>query len=409
MKIYFFTRYPPAAGEDSFSSYCLARELGRAGHNIYVINFCREKERMMIPQEDLPFLEPQNVELFSLSPGEHQERESGLMGYTDRMVNIALSVLERHDADLIMASDFFPSGTAGLYTKLLIRKPLIISDRSTRFLKLLENPFISRLVRETLRKSDRIEVREKDMMHFRGMKVPESKLSILETSVDPDYYTPDAEAFDFSPYSDIDFKGRPLFTFLDRLEPDRKIGLLIEAASALDEGSLLCILTGSAHVPYLQEIKNLVNDRGLMDRVIFLPPIPPWKFSSLMKSSTAIVYAGIAEEQGLPGKFIHLRFFYEALLCKKCVILSGSLFERSRFTEMADGKQLLIFDSKDPGGLGAVMKSLVADPERAEKIGILARRFALSENRHKEILGRKIEMFSGICENFSGKMKNRLR
>jgi glycosyltransferase involved in cell wall biosynthesis len=407
MKICFFTRYPPAIGEDSFLSYCLAKDLGRAGHNVYVINFCREKESMTIPQQELPFLEPHNVELFSLSPGENAEREAGLMGYTDKLVNIALNVMESHDTDLIMSSDFFPSGTAGLYTKLMIRKPLIISDRSTRYLKLLENPFVSRLVRETLRKADRIEVREKDMMYFRGIKVPESKLFPLETLIDPDYYDPYADAFDFSPYSDIDVKGRPLFTFVDRLEPEKKISLLIEAASAMNDGSLLCILTGSAHDPYLQEIRNLVAGRGLDKRTIFLPPVPPWKFSSLMKSSTALVFAGSADEHGLPGKFIRLRFFYEALLCKKCVIVSRSLFESSRFTSMNDGENLLLFDSSD--GLGAVMKSLAAAPDRAEKIGSLAREFAMSRNDFNENLRKKIAIMSTVCENFSDMIKKKIR
>jgi hypothetical protein len=405
LKIYYFTRYPPGAGEDAFFAYWFASDLGKAGHSVCIINLCRELEethRIAISQAELSSLTPLSVEIFSgkRQGGADQMRaDYRRPDLTDRLMNVALKVIEEHTADLIMCSNFYPSGVAGLYTKLLTTLPLIISNRGAHFPRLLEDPRLSRLMKETLRRADKIEIRERDMDYFLRLGVPKAKLSYLDILVNPEHFNSHAAPFDFSPFTEIEMKGQPVITFIDNPEPSRKIHALAEAVSGINEDFLLCIQLNRAPEPLIDEIRDLLKSRGLENKAVILPPQPPWRFPSLMKSSCCVIYPGAADDYSSQQKFIRPPYFIEVLLCGKCTLLSRPVYMRTRFTHLRDGEHLVLFESN--GDLGARIRTVVKNPEKAERMGTLAGETMLLGNEYQDIFREKLIMYGDVVESFS--------
>jgi glycosyltransferase involved in cell wall biosynthesis len=405
LKIYYFTRYPPGTGEDAFFAYWFARDLGKAGHGVCIVNLCREMEeghKITIPETESDYLEPQNVEIFSgkrQGGGEELRGELRRPDLTDRLMNIAVNIIGARAADLILCSNFYPSGVVGLYTKLLASLPLIIANRGAHFSRLMDDPRLSRLIRETLRRADKIEIRERDMDYFLRLGVPKGKLSYLDVLVNPEHFTIDARPFDFSSPHGIDMEGQPMLTFIDSPEPSRKLHALIDAVSRVDEKLILCIQLNRAPEPLNDEISASVRSRGLEKKAIILPPQPPWRFSSLMKSSAFVIYPGSIDDYSSQQKFIRPPYLNEALLCGKCILLSRSVYHRTRFTHLKDGEHCVLFESNDD--MIARIRSLVRNPERAEIIGTQARELVLRGNEYQDILREKLIMYGDVIESFS--------
>jgi glycosyltransferase involved in cell wall biosynthesis len=399
MRICFFTKYPPAMGIDSFSAYWLARDLARAGHRIYIISNCWELEtgyRIEIADEEKRMLEESNVELFSTFGTRLVHREQKLHGLTDRLVNIALITADRFNMDLLVAFDFFPFGVAGFYAKLLTFRPMLLRINYTRALR---NPQIGRLIEETLRKVEKIEIREQDLGQFLGLGVPKGRITFIEDLINPDNLSSDAEAFDFSRYTDLDTKGKPLFTFIDDPEPYSKLYNLIRVLSLLkDKDYFLCIQLSGETTPLYGEIQDLVKAKKMERQTIFIPPQPPWRFASLMNASTCLIYAGNAEEYRNQRLLVRVPFLLEALYCGKCVILSRGIYQKSRFSRLCDGEHILLYDTASE--LRAHLESLMENPEKAQTIGSRARNLVLGENDHRKALKNRITMFEDICGNY---------
>jgi hypothetical protein len=398
MRICYLTKYPPAMGSESFSSYWLARDLGKAGHKIFIVSNCWEMEeryRVEISDDEKHMLEHDNVELYSTISTRLIHREQKLHGLTDRLVNIALTATDGYNADLLVASDCFPFGVAGFYTKLLTLRPMVLKINYTR---VLQNPQIARLVQETLKQSDKIEIREQDLGQFLSSGVPKERITFIDDLINPEYFSADAAAFDFSPYTDLDMRGKPLFTFIDDPEPYSKLHNLIRILALLKEKDyLLCIQLNKETKPLYEEIQDLVAAKKMERQTVIIPPQPPWRFASLMKTSTCLIYPGNAEEYRNHPPLIQIPFLSEALLSRKCVILSRSLYERSRYSRLSDGEHILLFDTASD--LRTHLESLIGDPQKAREIGSRAGALMLSENDHHESLKDRLTMFQNICRD----------
>lgn len=408
MKICYFAPYPPAAGRDSFNSYCFARDLGSAGHDVFVISNCWElerKHRVILKEEELPRLEPERVKLFSTLSSERYDHMMPL-GLTDRLVDVALKAVDAHDADLLICANFFPFGVAGMYLKFSFNKPLILHNRERSYFRNVENPFFRRLLRETLKRADRIEIQEREWADFQKVGTPAAKISFTEDSVNPDYFSPSSEPFDFSPYTDIDVGTLPVITFLDSPEPFKKLFSLVDLVAGIaDRDFILCIQMDRETEMLHGHFRDFIRDRSLDRRIIFLPPQPPWRFPSLMNSSTCIIYPGNADECYLPGRTIPLHYIEEALLCGKCTLIAESLFQRSGLSHLKAGEHTLLFESENSAQLREMLESLIGDPGLADTIGGQARSLALSRNEHGDILREKMMMLADVHEKFRDAMK----
>lgn len=409
MNICFFTRYPPAKGIDSYLAYWLARNLGEAGQHIYVVSNCldlEERFRVQIPAQDNSYLEPENVRLFSPTRGEDPSPEAGFTGYTDRLVSIALDLSDTIDFDLILCSNFFPPGVAGLFARLVLNRPLIIGNRGRGFQQLRENTVLRRLVTEALRRADRIEISERQMGYFQELGIPKGRMSFLEDAINPAHFSPAIEPFDLQAYTRLEVRGKPLFTCLEIPEPLSKLRTFIEAASRMEKKDfMLCFIVDHAAGMMYSKLRELVSGKGLQDRTIFLPHLPPWKLPSVINASTCIVYPGHPEDHNAQERINPLPHLREVMLCGKCSVLSAGRLQKRRW--ITDGLNGLVFEPGDSNQLKNILNSLVRNPRLAEDIGRHAREQAMGENEFSTILKEKIMMFANTCECFGRSRKRK--
>jgi len=220
-------------GYEAFSSYWRARDLEGAGHQVHVISFCWEMEksqRVEIVEPEKHFLEHRGIQLFSTNDSAIYHRQRRMYDLSDRLVNMALTVIDRFGADLILTSGFFPCGIAGFYTKLLFGRPQVMR---IDFPRSLARSLSSALVRAALQRADRIEVGTHEKHHFLNAGIGEEKISTLREARNPAYFIHPAEPFDFTPYTALDVTGKAIITYMDRNEPSSRLLSLVRMLSEL--------------------------------------------------------------------------------------------------------------------------------------------------------------------------------
>lgn len=89
--------------------------------------------------------------------------------------------------------------------------------------------------------------------------------------------------------------------FLGRLHPIKGIERLLRAAAALIAAGtdLLVVLTGPGDESYIQELRKLIDELGIRDRVLMTGPASGSLKLSLLQSSAAMVLPSYHENQGM--------------------------------------------------------------------------------------------------------------
>jgi glycosyltransferase involved in cell wall biosynthesis len=170
--------------------------------------------------------------------------------------------------------------------------------------------------------------------------------------------------FDLAPFRDLPgpdlarrsfpgaLDGDPVFLFVGRLHPIKHIELLIESAARLrDEGAAGRVLVAGSGAPgYERDLRRLVEDRRLGDRVRFLGFVTGPVKASLYQAADVFVLPSHHESWG----FVAL----EALACATPVITTRAC---NIWPELeASGGAVIV--ERSPAALATALRRLAADP-----------------------------------------------
>jgi len=164
--------------------------------------------------------------------------------------------------------------------------------------------------------------------------------------------------------------ARGYFLFVGRILPDRGLGTLLEAFTALDTPQRL-VVVGDVHVS--PEAMQALQ-RGADGRVVFTGYLQDEPLQQLYAHATALVHP--SEVEGLPLAVL------EAMAHARPVVVSD-IAENLE----AVGSTGITFPVGNPDALQAVLAQLLAHPEQAESLGLQARARVLSSYNWDDIAG----------------------
>jgi D-inositol-3-phosphate glycosyltransferase len=155
---------------------------------------------------------------------------------------------------------------------------------------------------------------------------------------------------------------RPTLLFAGRIQPLKGLDVAIGALAALRRRDAHLVVVGGPSGPegeaHEARCRDLVRRLGLSDRVIFRPPQPHHLLSSYYRAADVCLVPSRSESFGLVA--------LEAAACGTPVVAAGvggllSLVDHDRTG--------LLVDEREPAAFAAAVDAVLADPDRAARLG----------------------------------------
>ena len=172
----------------------------------------------------------------------------------------------------------------------------------------------------------------------------------------------------------------PYVLFVGRITKQKGLSTLLAAAPTI-EGAQLVLAAGAPDTDELaREAEEAV---ARLDDVVWIEQMLPKKdVIELLSHATAFVCPSIYEPLGIVN--------LEAMACRTAVVASrvGGIPE-----VVADGETGLLVPPADPDALASAINELVADPERAARMGEAGRRRAVNEFGWDRVAAKTVELY----------------
>ena len=395
MKICMIGKYPPIEGGVSTRTYWLARALGEQGVEVHIVTNAQEveEEYKEIIQEGDPEYAPPNVYIHSTNEKSHPWYIPFSKSYAERIASLAIEVIKKYDLQLIDSYYILPYVISGFLAKTITDIPQIMRHGGSDMGRLLSSPNFSTLFGAIFKKVDRIITYPDDKEEFIKRGIPESRILITDRiNVNLKSFNPEVIPFDLSTYLEKNIENIPVISFIGKIPylwESKGIGELLEAIGGIKEDFLLLFFSGGNGLPKVQQI---VRDKGLERRVVFLKFVPPWKVPSIMKRSTCVV----VPEHDFPIVNHTPSIPAEVLAVGKCLILSNELYEKKPYQKLVNEKNVLMIDPKNIIQFRSTIERIIKCPDEAEKIGQEARKFSERIENFNEYVSHTIKLYEQI-------------
>jgi alpha-maltose-1-phosphate synthase len=229
-------------------------------------------------------------------------------------------------------------------------------------------------------------------------RVDPDRVVVIHNGVDTSEFSPDhgLEALD---RFGLDVE-RPLVVFAGRVTRQKGIDHLLDAAHKIDPAVQLVLLPSAADTPQIAEEMRAQAARlaEARDGVFWIEQmLPRPELIQLLSHATVFVCPSIYEPFGLVN--------LEAMACETAVVASavGGILEvvvdgetgtLVRFAPTTDGHPADPVAFQD--NLAQAINDLVADPERAARMGVAGRRRVLDQFAWSAIAARTIELYESL-------------
>ncbi|NVM56164.1 MAG: glycosyltransferase [Candidatus Helarchaeota archaeon] len=381
MRICIISKYPPIEGGVSARVYWLAKALGGRGHEIHIVTNAQEVEneyKERINNNDREYT-PQNVYVHSTELNTNPWHIPFSKAYTERIANLAIEIIEKHDIQLIDSYYILPYGIAAFLAKNITGRPQILHHAGSDIGKLFTSSSYNTLFKAIFQRVDKIITISPLKKMFLSFGIPESKIAFDEkVSVDTRAFNAEASPFPLSDYVEREIPEWPIITYIGKINyhwKNKGLYELVEAVKEIKDDFLLLFVANGRG---LREFQNLVREKNLEKRSIFLGFVPPWKIPSIIKLSTCVV----VPEREFPIQYHTPILPREVMSVGKCLLLSRELYDKGCCRNLVDGESVLLIDPKDIRQFRGTMKRVIRDPSTTRKIGQEARK-----------LSEKIEIF----------------
>ena len=188
-----------------------------------------------------------------------------------------------------------------------------------------------------------------------------SRIEIVPPGVDHSVFRPSRRDH-ASLREQLGVADRPLLLFVGRIQPLKGVDVALRALAALDDSSATLVVVGGPSGPSgateSDRLHGLVNELGLADRVVFLPPQPHDELAGFYRAADVCVVPSRSESFGLVA--------LEAAACGTPVVAAAVGGLRSL---VDDGVTGFLVDGHEPADYAAPLSFLLDNPLRAAEMG----------------------------------------
>ncbi|OFJ59296.1 glycosyl transferase family 1 [Corynebacterium sp. HMSC061H03] len=188
--------------------------------------------------------------------------------------------------------------------------------------------------------------------------------------------------------------SRPMVAFVGRITRQKGVAHLVKAASLFDDGVQLVLCAGAPDTPEIaKETEQLVHDlQEKRDGIFWVQDmLPKEKIQEILTAADSFVCPSIYEPLGIVN--------LEAMACGTAVVASdvGGIPE-----VVVDGETgtLVHYDESDPEGfergIAAAVNNMVADRDRATKIGQAGKKRAEDVFSWENIAEQTVEVYKSL-------------
>jgi len=180
--------------------------------------------------------------------------------------------------------------------------------------------------------------------------------------------------------------GEPVVLFVSRLHPKKRLDVLIEVAARLRDDGLACrfLIAGTGEPDYEQQLRGLVQQRELGDRVHFVGFVSGRDKLSLYQAADVFVLPTFQENWGF--------VLIESLACATPVITTRAV---DIWPELQSSGGAVIVDAT-PDATAAAISELLGDGERLDAMGPKGRAWVLENLGVDRVLDRYEQLYQQV-------------
>lgn len=397
MRICIISKYPPIEGGVSARVYWLAKAMGELGHEVHIVTNAQEVEKEYKERFDNNEQEylPKNVYLHSTNIDANPWHIPFSKAYTERISNLALEVIEKHNIQLIDSSYILPYGIAGFIARSITGKPQILRHAGSDMGKLFVSSSYNTLFKKVFQEADKIITIQPMKEMFLSLGIPESKIGFDEkVSVDTKAFNPEVSPFPLSDHVKREIPKCPIITFIGKINYYWKTKGLTELVEAVKEIKSDFLLLFVANGKGLREFQNLIRESNLEEQSVFIDFVPPWKIPSIIKLSTCVV----VPERDFPIQYHMPILPREVMAVGKCLILSKELYNKQCYGNLTDGENVLLIDPNNIKQFRAIIEDVIQNPDTALRIGQNAYKFSRQIENFKEYIDLTIDLYASVVK-----------
>jgi D-inositol-3-phosphate glycosyltransferase len=188
------------------------------------------------------------------------------------------------------------------------------------------------------------------------------RIEIIAPGVDRALFRPGPKA---GARDAIGLSDDPLLLFVGRIQPLKGVDIAVGALAELQDPSARLMIVGGASgiegSSEVRRIEQLIDDLGLTDRVLFVPPQPHYALSTYYRAADVVVMPSRSESFGLVA--------LEAAACGRPVVAAAVGGLR---TLVDDGVSGYLLEERDPVAYAKRIDQILSDPVHAAELGAAA-------------------------------------
>ncbi|MBA7524270.1 hypothetical protein ES705_16407 [subsurface metagenome] len=397
MRICMISKYPPIEGGVSARVYWLAKALGERGHEVHIVTNAPEVEeeyRERIETNDQQYA-PENVFVHSTNPDNNPWHIPFSKAYAERISSLTIEVIEKYNIQLIDSYYILPYVISGFIAKNITGRPQILRHAGSDIGKLFASSSYNTLFKAIFQRADKIMTIPPLKEMFLSLGIPESKIVFdKKVSVDTKAFNPEVTPFPLSDYIERQLPGCPVITYIGKINyywKNKGLFELLEAVSEIKDNFLLLFIANGRGI---KEFQNLIKEKNLSDKSIFLDFVPPWEIPSIIKLSTCVV----VPEREFPIRYHTPVLPREVMAVGKCLILSKELFNKQCYGNLIDGENALLTDPKNIKQFRAAIEYIIRHPEDATRIGQNAYKISKQIENFNEYINQTTDLYTSLIE-----------
>lgn len=399
MKILVISKYPPIEGGVSSRTYWLAKGLGESGHEVFVVSNCWEAEseyKEDIKEKEYEFLEPKNVRLFSTT-SDFRPPILRSRYYAERIASIAIDVIRKYDIDIIYSHYLLPYGISAMLAKIATKKPLIVQHAGSDITRLFSHPYLRSIFLEVFTNADKIIAYANTRQHLEKYGMNIEKFVYPGYAVNINSFTPNVSKFELSEYTDADYKNKAIFSYFGKISGMKKTYEFVNALEEIkNENFIALFIVGQSKL--VDHLKTDIKSKGLGNKCIFLPFLPPWKIPSVMNLSTCVVCPENEETPYLPKGTHGPIIAREAMACGRCAIIGKGVYDKGYYKNTKEGENILVVEPENAHEFARKLKWIIDNPKEVLKVGSNARDFAIKNENFIKYIKSMEDIFSSITK-----------
>ncbi len=347
------------------------------GMNVYVRELAGSLARAGVPVRvyvrrwaaDLPgrvAVEP-GLEVIHIDAGPHDARKEHLAEYVEEFADGVEADLAGTDVEVLHAN-YWLSAVAGHRLKHRLSLPLVATFHTLARVKAEagDTEPLSRAMAEaeTIGCCDAIcasnPVEADQLLEFYGADA--TRIEVVPPGVDHAFFSPGDR---MGARQGLGLDDRPTLLFVGRIQPLKGLTVAVEALSMIERRDARLVVVGGPsgeHGPAeAARVHELIEERGLSERVTFIEPQPHHALSTLYRSADVVLVPSRSESFGLVA--------LEAAACGVPVVAAavGGLM-----TLVRDGETGFLVEGLDPAAMADRVDELFGDPEAAALMGKVA-------------------------------------